>query len=67
MEEIGIFGMCWGGEIATLSAIDLSSYFRASGMVHPAFVTNDQAYSVRIPMYLMPTGDQFDMVTLTLD
>lgn len=56
--------MCWGGEISTLSAIELSDYFKAGAMVHPAFITNDQAYSVRMPMYLMPTGDQMDMVII---
>lgn len=63
VEEFAIFGMCWGGEIATLSAIELSDYFKAGGMVHPAFITNEQAYYVRMPMYVMPTGDQMDMVT----
>lgn len=58
--------MCWGGEISTLSAIELSNYFKAGAIVHPAFVTNAQAYSVQIPMYLMPTGDQMDMVTILI-
>lgn len=63
VEEFAIFGMCWGGQIATLSAIELSDYFKAGGLVHPAFISNDEAYYVRIPLYLIPTGDGFDMVT----
>lgn len=63
VEEFGIFGMCWGGQIGALSAIELSDYFKASAIVHPSFVTNDQAPTVRIPMYLMPSRDEPDMVT----
>lgn len=62
VQEFAIFGMCWGGQIGTLSAIHLSDYFRASGIVHPAFITNDEAPLVRIPMYLMPSREQPDMV-----
>ncbi|KAJ6642236.1 putative AIM2 family protein C30D10.14 [Pseudolycoriella hygida] len=62
VEEFAIFGMCWGGQIGALSAIELSDYFKASAIVHPSFVTNDQAPSVRIPMYLMPSRDEPDML-----
>lgn len=62
VQEFAIFGMCWGGHIGTLSAIELSHYFRASAIVHPSLVTNGQAPSVRIPMYLMPSRDEPDMV-----
>lgn len=31
------------------------------------FIKNDMAHSVRMPMYLMPTGDQMDMVTSTFN
>jgi len=62
VEEFAIFGMCWGGQITTLSAIELNSYFKASAIVHPAFITNDEAQLVRIPMYLMPSMEQPDML-----
>lgn len=62
VEEFAIYGMCWGADIATLAAIELSTYFKASGLVHPSFVTDDQAEFVRIPMYLMPAGNDVDMV-----
>lgn len=54
--------MCWGSLISVLTAIELSDYFKASAIVHPSFVTNDQAPSVKIPMYLMPSRDDPDMV-----
>lgn len=66
VEEFAIFGMCWGGSVATLSSIELYSYFNASALVHPSLVTNDQAYDVRTPMYLMPSQDEPDMVSLSL-
>lgn len=62
VQEFAIFGMCWGGQIGALSAIELNDYFSASAIVHPSFVTSDQAPSVRIPMYLMPSHDEPDMV-----
>jgi len=61
VEEFAIFGMCWGGKIATLAAIELSEYFKASGLVHPSSVTDDEAEDVKIPMYLMPASNDPDM------
>lgn len=63
VQEFAIFGMCWGGQIGTLAAIELSDYFKASGIVHPSNVSNNQAPLVRMPMYLLPSRDQPDMVT----
>jgi len=62
VEEFAIYGMCWGGSVAALSAIELYNYFNASALVHPSLVTNDQAHYVRSPMYLMPSGDDPDML-----
>lgn len=62
VEEFAIFGMCWGGRIGTSVAIELSDYFKASGIVHPSNVDNSEAPSVRIPMYLLPSSAQPDMV-----
>jgi len=59
--EFAIFGMCWGGKVATLAAIDLSEYFKASGVVHPSFVIPEEADEVKIPMYLMPARDDINM------
>lgn len=62
VEEFALFGMCWGGRIGTSVAIELSDYFKASGIVHPSNVNNNEAPSVRIPMYLLPSSAQPDMV-----
>ncbi|KAJ6637566.1 putative AIM2 family protein C30D10.14 [Pseudolycoriella hygida] len=63
VEEFAIYGMCWGGKIATLAAIELSEYFKASGLVHPSLVTDDEAEIVQIPMYLMPSKDERNMTS----
>lgn len=65
VREFAIFGFCWGGKVATLTAIHLSDRFKASGLVHPSSVTNDEAVDVNIPMYLMPTRSEPDMVSLS--
>ncbi len=62
VEEFAMFGMCWGGRIGTSAAIELSDYFKAIGIVHPSNVNNSEASSVRIPMYLLPSSAQPDMV-----
>jgi len=62
VEEFSIFGMCWGGRQATNSAIELGDFFKAAAIVHPAGVANSEAVNVRIPMYLMPSSNQTDML-----
>jgi len=62
VEEFAIFGFCWGGKVATLASIELSEFFKASALVHPSSVTNDEALDVQIPMYLMPTQNEPDML-----
>jgi len=61
--EFGIFGFCWGGKIATQAA----SYFnvtelRAGAMIHPSSVANDEAEGVQVPMYLLPTQNEPNML-----
>jgi len=59
--EVGIFGMCWGGKVATLAATE-SAGIKVAGIVHPSSVANSEATGVRVPMYLMPTNDEPDML-----
>lgn len=60
--EFAIFGFCWGGKVSTLASIELADRFKASGLVHPSGVLNEEAADVKIPMYLMPTQNEPDMV-----
>lgn len=61
ISEVGIFGMCWGGKVATLAATEIDE-IKAAGLVHPSSVSNSEADGVRAPMYLCPTKDEPDMV-----
>lgn len=66
VSEFAIYGMCWGGRISALAASELGNKFKASGLVHPSQVGNDMAENVTIPMYLMPSVDEPDMVSLVI-
>lgn len=66
VEEFAIFGMCFGGGISTLAAIELSDLFKASALVHPASVSTEQAAEVKIPMFLMPASNDVDLVCKSL-
>jgi len=59
--EFGIFGFCWGGYAATHAAITLPE-MRGSGLVHPSLVANSDAIGVQIPMYLLPSRDEVNML-----
>jgi len=61
VEEFAIYGMCWGGGIAKLASIELSDDFKASGLVHPSAVSNDEAEQIKVPMFLMPASNDADM------
>lgn len=63
VQEFALFGMCFGGQVGTYAAIELSDYLKATAVVHPRSFSNEQAPLVKIPMYLMPSRDQPDMVT----
>lgn len=63
VQEFAMFGMCFGGQVGTYAAIELSDYLKAIAVVHPRSFSNEQAPLVKIPMYLMPSRDQPDMVT----
>lgn len=62
VQEFAIFGFCWGGKVSTLASTELGDRFKASGLVHPSSVTTGEAQGVQIPMYLMPSSNDLDMV-----
>jgi len=59
--EVGIFGMCWGGKVATLAATEITS-LKAAVLVHPSSVANTEADFVQVPMSLCPSKDEPDML-----
>lgn len=62
IEEFGILGFCWGGKVAELAAIHMDELFKASAIIHPSSIVNEEAEQVKIPMYLMPARDDLEMV-----
>jgi len=62
--QFGLFGWCWGGKITTLAASDpdFKGKLGAAALIHPGLVTNDEAPGVQVPMYLMLSKTEPDMV-----
>ncbi|CAL8122783.1 unnamed protein product [Orchesella dallaii] len=59
--EVGIFGMCWGGKVAVLASTEVAE-IKVAGLVHPSSVNNSEADGVKVPMYLLPTANEPDMI-----
>jgi len=62
VQEFAIYGNCWGGRIATLAASELYMEFRASAFITPLHMTNALAPAVRIPLFLVPSRDEPDLL-----
>lgn len=62
IEEFGILGFCWGGKVAELAAIEMKELFKASAIIHPSSIADEEAEEVKIPMYLMPAQNDLEMV-----
>lgn len=62
IEEFGILGFCWGGKVAELAAIQMDGSFKASAIIHPSSIVDEEAEEVKIPMYLMPAQGDLEMV-----
>jgi len=59
--DFGIFGFCWGGKVAVQASTDIPE-LKAAGLVHPASVLNEEAEGVQVPMYLLPTANEPNML-----
>lgn len=59
--RLGIFGFCWGGEIAAKAAGKFPQ-FRVAGAVHPFSLKEEVVKEVKIPLYLLPCRDDPDLV-----
>jgi len=59
--EVGIFGMCWGGKVATLASTFVDE-IKVAGLVHPSSVNNSEVDGVKNPMYLLPSQNEPDMI-----
>ncbi|CAG7728119.1 unnamed protein product [Allacma fusca] len=61
IQTFGIFGFCWGARIA----IDVSREIpdvKAAAIIHPSMFKTDDANGVKIPMLLVPSKGETDMI-----
>jgi len=61
-KKIGVFGFCWGGKISVNCSDELSNDIGAAVLIHPAFVTTDDADRVKVPLLAVPSKDDADFV-----
>ncbi|CAN0103252.1 unnamed protein product [Scytosiphon promiscuus] len=62
-EVVGVTGFCWGGMIAMKAAslgADAEGGVKAGGNVHPAMLSAELAEDVKVPMLIMPSGEDPD-------
>eukprot|EP00752_Nemacystus_decipiens_P008120 g7260.t1 len=65
-QDLGCAGFCWGGKMA-MQAAALGSEeagVKAAANVHPAMLSPELAEGVRVPMLIMPSGDDPDHLPL---
>ncbi|CBJ30749.1 conserved unknown protein [Ectocarpus siliculosus] len=62
-EVVGVTGFCWGGMIAMKAASldpDAEGGVKAGGTVHPAMLSAELAQDVKVPVLIMPSGEDPD-------
>ena len=65
IQVFGMYGMCWGGEIAFLAGTQLPD-IRVIGALHAFGLTLESMREVKVPAVLMPAGEDPDLVKYTL-
>ncbi|KAF8525185.1 alpha/beta-hydrolase [Hysterangium stoloniferum] len=55
-KNVGVYGYCWGGKVATLTGADSS--FDAVAAIHPAMLDASDAKSLAVPLGLFPSKDE---------
>ncbi|CAM9404270.1 unnamed protein product [Discosporangium mesarthrocarpum] len=65
-ETFGVIGFCWGGAMAMKMAAlgGGDSPIKAAACAHPAFLTEELAAEVKVPMLIMPSKDDPDHLPL---
>ncbi|WFC98347.1 carboxymethylenebutenolidase [Malassezia yamatoensis] len=54
---IGLYGFCWGGKVASQLA-QSDSPFAGVAIVHPAFISPDDAKPISVPFAFFPSKDE---------
>jgi len=60
--SFGMFGFCFGGKMSVLAAQHLSEEIKVAGSIHPAMIETDEANNVKIPILLIPSKDEPDLI-----
>jgi len=56
-EKVGAIGYCWGGKLSILAGTSPDA-FDAVAVVHPAFLANEDADNLAVPIGFYPTKDE---------
>ena len=59
--SFGVFGFCWGGKMS-IQAVSEVDDIKASALLHPAFLQNSDAETVKHPVIFLPSKDEPDLV-----
>jgi len=59
-QKFGVYGFCWGAKIAVQATKDGATFIGA-GLIHPSFVTEEDAKVAQAPILALPTKDDPDM------
>ncbi|EHL00975.1 putative Uncharacterized AIM2 family protein C30D10.14 [Glarea lozoyensis 74030] len=54
----GVVGFCWGGKIISVATSTTDTPFKAAAECHPAFVDPKEALGIKIPLCMLPSGDE---------
>ncbi|OZJ02613.1 hypothetical protein BZG36_04286 [Bifiguratus adelaidae] len=60
VNQIGLVGFCWGAKIA-VQATGESKDYAAAALIHPSFISIDDAKSAQAPVMVLATKDEPDM------
>lgn len=56
-QKVGLYGFCWGGKVASQLA-GPGSPFAGVSLVHPAFITPEDAKNFTVPVGFFPSKDE---------
>jgi dienelactone hydrolase len=61
IKEWGVVGYCWGAKMAALCSRE-GSVFRASALLHPSLLEQEDAGKVTVPMCVLASVDEIPEV-----
>jgi len=64
VKKIFTLGFCWGGLHSINAAINKNKKLIGAASVHGAFLENNMGEKVKIPTYILNSGDDPDLSTM---